>query len=242
MTGILSCPDLETGSIRYARRFSGDAGAYLLGVQDRGLRRLVAGAPVPLRNALDVGGGHGQLVAALLDMGMEATVLGSTPDCAEQLMQGAHARQVRYRAGPLLALPFDAHSFDLVASIRLLAHIDDPQKLIDQLCRVARHSVIVDYPTLMGINALSAATFPIKRLIEKDTRTYRSFRPGWIARAFRRNGFVPAASFKQFTAPMGLHRLGGKPVRMVEEGLRRIGVTALIGNPVLQRFDRGEAA
>src|SRR3546814_9133679 len=84
------------------------------------------------------------------------SVLGSTADCAEQLLQGADAGRVDYVTGDLLALPFPDGRFDLVPSIRLLAHINDPDRLIDELCRVARHSVIVDYPTLMGANALSA--------------------------------------------------------------------------------------
>lgn len=238
MTGSLLPPDLETASVQYARRFAGDAGHYLLSVQDRGLRDLIALAPAGLRTALDVGGGHGQLAGALLDMGLDTTVIGSRPDCAEQLMRGPDARNVTFMAGDLLDLPFADQAFDLVTSIRLLAHIEDAELLIDQLCRVARRCVIVDYPTLVGANALASAAFPVKRLIEKDTRTYQSFWPARVRRAFARNGFHPVGSFKQFTAPMGLHRLGGKPVRVMEEGLRRIGVTQLIGNPVLHRFDR----
>lgn len=242
MTGLLPPPDLETGSVQYARRFAGPSGAYLLDIQERGLRDLVDDGPPVHQSALDVGGGHGQLVGGLLGMGLKTTVLGSTADCAEQLFQGTDTGRVDYVTGNLLALPFPDGSFDLVTSIRLLAHIDDPDKLMDELCRVARYSVIIDYPTLIGANALSAATFPIKRLIEKDTRSYRSFWPGQIEQAFRRNGFASRRSFKQFSAPMGLHRLAGKPVRMMEEGLRLIGVTRLIGNPVLQRFDREKEA
>lgn len=231
-------PDLETSSVRYARRFSGTAGAYLLAIQDRGLRDLVQAAPADLRSALDVGGGHGQLVDALLAMGMETTVHGSAPDCAQQLMRHPAVGKITYKTGNLLALPFGDGAFDLVTAIRLLAHIGDVDRLIDELCRVSAFSVIVDYPTLVGANAFAVASFPLKRFIEKDTRTYRSFWPRRIERAFLRNGFVPGQAFKQFTAPMGLHRLGGAPVQMMEEGLRKIGVTSLIGNPVLQRFDR----
>ncbi|WP_022683443.1 class I SAM-dependent methyltransferase [Sphingobium bisphenolivorans] len=240
MTGPLP-PDLETGSARYARRFAGPAGSYLLSVQDRALGDLVRAAPDGLATAVDVGGGHGQLVGRLLDLGFETTVLGSRADCAEQLMGGPHAGRISYRVGSLLDLPFADRSFDLVTSIRLLAHIEDADRLIDELCRVAGHSVIVDYPTLVGANALASAAFPIKRLIEKDTRTYQSFWPTTVRRAFARNGFHPVRSVKQFTAPMGLHRMGGRPVQLMEEGLRRIGVTRLVGNPVLQRFDRRAA-
>lgn len=242
MTGLLTPPDLETGSTQYARRFSGPTGAYLLDVQDRGLRTLVEWNASNLRTALDVGGGHGQLVSALLDLGLKTSVLGSSIESAEELMRRPVAERVQFQAGDLLALPFADQSFDLVTSIRLLAHIDNVRGLIDELCRVARQCVIVDYPTLAGANALTAATFPVKRLIEKDTRAYQSFWPATVARAFRRNGFRPSKSFKQFTTPMGLHRIGGKPVRIMEEGLRKIGVTSLIGNPVMQRFDRETCA
>lgn len=231
-------PDLETGSAQYARRFAGATGAYLLGVQDQGLRKLVGWNRKGLHTALDVGGGHGQLAGGLLALGLETSVLASSIESAEQLMLSPLADRVHFQAGDLLALPVEDQAYDVVTSIRLLAHIADVHRLIDELCRVARHCVIIDYPTLAGANALTAAAFPVKRLIERDTRTYQSFWPVTLARAFRRNGFQPSASFKQFTTPMGLHRMGGKPVRMMEEGLRRIGVTRLIGNPVLQRFDR----
>ncbi|MFT3965869.1 MAG: class I SAM-dependent methyltransferase [Sphingobium sp.] len=240
MTGatLAPPPDLETSSDRYALRFSGPAGAYLLDVQSRGLSHLIERDSRGLASALDVGGGHGQLVETLLRHGLQTTVVGSGWDCAERLKRNPQADRVTYEAGDLLALPYGDRSFDLITSIRLLAHISDPDRLIDEMCRTAGRSVIVDYPTWVGPNALALATFPIKKLIEKDTRTYRTFWPGEIARAFERNGFRPAGTFKQFTAPMGLHRLAGKSVRIVEEGLRRTGVTALIGNPVLQRFDR----
>ena len=237
MTGPFP-PDLETGSARYARRFSGATGSYLLSVQDRGLRDLIQIEPHGLLTALDVGGGHGQLVSSLLDMGLQTTVFGSGSDCAEQLMRGPDAGRVIFQSGNLLDLPYADNAFDLVTSVRLLAHIEDADRLISELCRVARHCVIIDYPTLVGANALTSAAFPLKRLIEQDTRSYQSFWPATIRRAFRRNGFLPVRSFKQFTAPMGLHRMGGSPIRLMEEGLRKIGVTRLVGNPVLQRFDR----
>ncbi len=238
MTGSIAPPDLETGSVRYARRFAGPAGAYLLEVQTRGLRDLVGADADGLRTALDVGGGHGQLVEALLDLGLDTSVLGSSQASAEQLLAGPHAGRVHLLTGDLLDLPLEDRAYDLVTSIRLLAHSADVERQIDELCRVARRCVIVDYPTLAGANALTIATFPIKRLIEKDTRHYQSFWPAAIERAFRRNGFRPTKAFKQFTTPMGLHRMGGRPVQVMEEGLRRIGVTRLIGNPVLHRFDR----
>lgn len=230
-------PDVETSSASYAGRFSGEAGAYLLKVQGQGVQTLLRDAK-PIRSALDVGGGHGQLIDSLLRTGGDVTILGSEDCCAEGIARSPYASQVVFERGELLAAPFDDGSFDLVTSIRLLAHMTHWHVLIAELCRLARHHVIVDYATLRGLNALGLITYPIKRTIEGDTRTYRSFWPGQINRAFARHGFQPAGTVKQFSIPMGLHRMAGTRAVPVEEALRKIGVTRMIGNPVLARFDR----
>ena len=233
-------PDVETSSASYAGRFSGEAGAYLLKVQSQGVETLLRDAK-PIRSALDVGGGHGQLIESLLRTGGDVTILGSEDCCADGIARSPHASQVIFERGELLAAPFDDSSFDLVTSIRLLAHMTHWHVLIAELCRLARHHVIVDYATLRGLNALGLITYPIKRTIEGDTRTYRSFWPGQINRAFARHGFRPAGTVKQFSIPMGLHRMAGTRAVPVEDVLRKIGVTRMIGNPVLARFDRSEA-
>jgi SAM-dependent methyltransferase len=238
--GSFTWPDVETSSEQYAQRFSGDAGSYLLRVQDDGLRTLFEHARSGDRilSALDVGGGHGQLIEALLDICNDVTILGSNQLCAQRLLNGPYAEKVAYRSAELLALPYDDRSIDLVTSIRLLAHMTHWHVLIAELCRVAARYVIVDYPTLMGVNALSLAAFPLKRAIERDTRVYRSFWPFQINRIFIRHGFRRCVVYKQFTAPMALHRLLGAHMVRPEEAMRRIGMTRLIGNPVLALFER----
>jgi ubiquinone/menaquinone biosynthesis C-methylase UbiE len=233
-------PDVETSSDAYAGRFSGDAGAYLLKVQNQGVEALLRKeqGTAPLRSALDVGGGHGQLVETLLRNAGRVTVLGSDDCCAKRIAHGPFGNQVEFRQGELLASPFEDRSYDLVTSIRLLAHMTHWHVLIAELCRVARRHVIVDYPTFAGLNALALPAYPLKRAIEGDTRTYRSFWPMQINRVFARHGFRPAGTIKQFSIPMGVHRLAGKRVAPVEEALRVTGITRLIGNPVLARFDR----
>ena len=56
-------PDIETSSAAYASRFAGSAGRYLLSVQSRAVVQAIA--DLPPGTALDVGGGHGQLVEPL---------------------------------------------------------------------------------------------------------------------------------------------------------------------------------
>jgi hypothetical protein len=229
-------PDVETSSDAYAGRFGGATGAYLLDVQRRGVASLLPKAPIG--TILDMGGGHCQLVEQLVATGADVTIFGSDQRCAERLTRDPHAKAVSFASGDLLATPHADASVDLVTSIRLLAHMDYWHVLIAELCRLARHSVIIDYPSLAGLNGLTALAWPIKRAIEGDTRTYRSFRPGQIAGCFARHGFRPAGEYRQFTIPMGMHRLLGAPVARIEERLRATGITAWAGNPVLARFDR----
>ena len=58
-------------------------GAYFLDVQKHFTLDLLA--PWPRARLLEVGGGHGQLTAALVDAGYEVTVHGSSPACVDRI-------------------------------------------------------------------------------------------------------------------------------------------------------------
>ncbi|MGG5887080.1 class I SAM-dependent methyltransferase [Falsiroseomonas sp. HC035] len=234
-------PDVETSSERYTLRFRGASGAYLLSVQEAGIIKLLDnGAVLPGRMVLDVGGGHMQLAGPLTRRGAKVTVFGSEAACGRRWSASALAGQVQFLAGSLLSMPMADQQFEVVVCIRLLSHMEDWRALVAELCRVARHSIVIDYPTLASLNALSLFAFPLKRAIETNTRTYRSFRDREVEEAFAQYGFLPVASYRQFVLPMAAHRLLGRVglLRWVEAGLRAIGVTQLIGNPVLLRLDR----
>src|SRR5690606_21590302 len=76
-------PDVETSSAGYASRFAGPAGKYLLQTQSQAIEQVLRGLP-PGR-ALDVGGGHGQLVPLLRRLGWQVTVHGTDARCAHNL-------------------------------------------------------------------------------------------------------------------------------------------------------------
>ncbi|MGK7866475.1 class I SAM-dependent methyltransferase [Falsiroseomonas sp. E2-1-a20] len=241
MSRVRETPDLETSSERYALRFAGPAGHYMLGVQEDGVVSLLGHAPSALgRTVLDVGGGHLQTVAPLARHGCEVTIFGSDTRCGERWNAGPLANQVRFEAGDLLEMPFGDGHFDAVVSIRLMAHMQDWRGLVREMCRVARQSVVIDYPTFASLNALSLVAFPLKRAVEHHTRTYRTFRDSEVREAFAANGFAVVATYKQFVLPMVAHRVLGRlgVLRWTERMLRAIGATQVVGNPVLIRFDR----
>lgn len=227
-------PDIETSSANYASRFKGPAGAYMLDVQKRSVLDLLKdGGPLAGRTVLDVGGGHAQLAGPIAGLGCNVTVIGSDESCATRLPGDIH-----FKIGNLLGMPFEARAFDTLVSVRLISHIEDWPRLVAELCRVANKSIIIDYPTFRSVNALSLLTFPIKKAIEKNTRTYTTFWDGAIRREFAKHGFRISAKRNQFVMPMALHRASKGALKPVEEGLRATGVTRLLGNPVIIRFDR----
>ncbi len=228
--------DVESSTDTYARRFAGPVGAYFLEVQARTTLALVPkGASV-----LDVGGGHGQLTGPLVDAGHEVTILGSDPSCARRVEAWVNTGRARFRSGDLLRLPFEDRSFDAVLAFRLLPHVGRWQGLVGELCRVARHVVVVDYPTTRSVNAASGALFGMKKGVEGDTRPFRVFSDAEVRDAFRAAGFVADVRRPQFLFPMALHRaLGIAPLSHGAETVAAVsGLTSLLGSPVILRAER----
>jgi ubiquinone/menaquinone biosynthesis C-methylase UbiE len=231
-------PDVETSSAGYAQRFSGPAGRYLLQVQEAAL--LCTLRDCPPGRALDVGGGHGQLVDPLRSLGWSVTVLGSSEECGRNLraLHGKH--HCEFVCSDILHLPFPDASFELVTSVRLLSHVEDWEGFLGELCRVSARWVLVDYPSTSGINALTPLLFRVKKRLEGNTRTYRSFSAGQLDRVLSSHGYRKGAVSKQFVLPMALHRACGSAalLRLAESASRALGLTAAAGSPVMLRAER----
>jgi ubiquinone/menaquinone biosynthesis C-methylase UbiE len=232
-------PDIETSSDDYASRFSGSAGSYLLNIQARAVAAALQG--LPPGHALDVGGAHGQLLDPLRAAGWTVTIHGTDARCAHNLRARRGSSDYEFLTGPLNRLPAADRSFDLVIAVRLLPHVTQWQRLLAEMCRVARRSVIVDYPINAGLHALAPALFRVKKAIERNTRTYTSFSRSELEPQLRSLGFRWTREVRQFCLPMVLHRAGRAawPLRAAEQVCRSSGLTSLIGSPVILRADRG---
>jgi 2-polyprenyl-3-methyl-5-hydroxy-6-metoxy-1,4-benzoquinol methylase len=231
--------DVETASDDYARRFAGPVGAWFLERQARTTLDLLD--DLPRASVLDVGGGHGQAAGELVAQGLELTVLGSRPEaCSSRLRSYIEEGRVRYQTGDLLQPPFAERAFDVVLSYRLLPHVHRWNALVSGLCRVARRSVIVDYPTARSVNAASGTFFAAKKGVEGNTRPFTVFRDAEIEAAFAAEGFFPAARRPQFFFPMALHRaLGTAAVsKALEAAAGAAGLVRAFGSPVILRLDR----
>jgi SAM-dependent methyltransferase len=234
--------DIESSSEMYARRFAGPVGQWFVDLQARLTLECLAGLPAGA-TVLDVGGGHAQVAPPMVEAGYRVTVVGSDPSCGERLRALTSAGRARFEVADLQALPYETAAFDAVICYRLIAHSIDWHRLIGELCRVARQRVVVDYPARRSVNYASSALFRIKNSIERGTtRPFALFGRGEIGRAFEDAGFTVTSERPQFLLPMALYRMAGS-VQLARgaEGLARaVGLTSLLGSPVIARADRRE--
>lgn len=233
--------DIETSSPAYADRFKGPVGAWMLDVQRQGTMALLGGLTGGSR-ILEVGGGHGQLTAALLEAGHEVVVAGSASICGTMVKPYLSSR-CKFDVVDLNRLPYPDREFDAVLSIRLLGHAMDWKRVVAELCRVASRSVIVDYASYRSSNLLARSFFALKHLAEKHVirpRRFRVFHTGEIEGEFARNGLVVSGTMRQFLWPMFIHRVVRFPriSALLEAPGRLTGATRFLGSPVLVRADR----
>ena len=238
----LETADVETSSEGYARRFVGEVGEHFLAVQARATLDLLA--PWPGGTVLDVGGGHGQLAAPLAAAGYRVTVAGSSEICRERLDRLLPPGAFDFRAADLLALPFPDRAFDFVLAFRLLPHAERWRELLQEMCRLARRAVLVDYPDLRSCNLLTGALggwlFGAKKRVEGNTRPYRCFTRREVLAELARHGFGRPVLRPQFFVPMVVHRAMGRAgvSRAVEGTSRALGLTRAFGSPIILRAER----
>lgn len=238
-TNLAEDADIGTSSDDYARRFSGGVGRWFLEIQAYYTLKLLAELPVGA-SILDVGGGHAQIAPQLIDAGYEVTVAGSDPICAARLKPWTANGRCRFEVANLRALPYPDRSFDAVVCFRLLPHSVSWKGLIGELCRVARRSVVIDYPSTRSANVLSSRLFRLKQAVELDTRRFMLFAPSEIDATFAERGFVVRKARPQFLLPMVLHRWVDQSAlsRLAEAPGRLLGLTRWFGSPIIVRADR----
>ncbi|MBM7069095.1 class I SAM-dependent methyltransferase [Actibacterium sp. 188UL27-1] len=230
-------PDLDPSTDRYAARFQGRAGEWLLSRQTDALMALIGDdRDVTI---LDVGGGHGQVARPLAQAGHTVTVL-ATSDAALGQVKDIDSDLLKTTVGPILPLPFADTSFDIVTSFRIMAHIGDWSALLAEMTRVARRAVIFDFPIPGGFNMLEPLLFGLKKRMEGDTRRFDTMRRADVSICLEQHGFPAQRHIGQFVLPMVVHRKLKQPaISGTLEGVcRAVGLASTIGTPVVMRADR----
>jgi 2-polyprenyl-3-methyl-5-hydroxy-6-metoxy-1,4-benzoquinol methylase len=230
--------DIETSSDDYAKRFAGEVGAWFLKLQEQATLRLLASHPKAA--VLDVGGGHGQVTGALVAHGYSLTVFGSSEACSQRIQKYVRLGLCNFQVGNIVDLPYPDEAFDVVISYRLLPHVSRWQRLLEELTRVAREVVLVDFPAVRSVNSIAPLLFNYKKRIERNTRTFTCFRESELLGVFESLGFQRAGRYGEFFFPMVMHRMLGKASvsSALEKGSRLLGLNALLGSPVILKMQR----
>jgi len=230
--------DIETSSDDYAQRFSGEIGSWFLKVQEKATLKMLS--PWPGATILDVGGGHGQLTGFLIHNGYKVSVLGSAEVCKKRIQEFIDKGLCEFTTGNIIELPYPDRAFDVVISFRLLPHVTNWQQLIRELTRVARNSVIVDYPSKRSVNCISSPFFRVKKGLEGNTRPFSLFSEYELLQVFKLYNFTYAERDAEFFLPMVLHRVLKSLYfsLFAEKICRTLGLTRLFGSPVILKLIR----
>jgi SAM-dependent methyltransferase len=111
--------------------------------------------------AIDVGCGAGALALALAPLVREVVGVDRVPELLELARKRAPGN-AQFVEGDATSLPFDAASFDLAGTLRVLHHVRRPELVIAELARVARPGgrvLVIDQ--LAPIDPLEA--YPVDR-------------------------------------------------------------------------------
>ena len=240
VTAFTNTPDIDSSTWDYAHRFAGPVGEWLLSRQIEATREFIkqrwpsdSGLSV-----LDVGGGHGQNIDLINELGHELTILGSTNGCAEVIQNQIESGRVKFDIGSLLTLPYNDDSFDIVICYRVLPHMECWQELIGELARVSRYLVLVDYPSKCSVNIAADTLFKIKHRIEKNARPFHCFLDREIDDVFNHAYFNRVNQRRQFFLPMVFYRLVGNLhfAKSASWVFRKSGLTGLFGSPVISAY------
>lgn len=224
-------------------RFGGPIGELVAEIQERVLLDF-AGA-LGGCEAIDVGTGTGRAAFILARHGARVTGVDASREMLDVGIERARADRldVRFEQGDAHGLTFPDRAFDLAVSFRVLMHTPGWRQCVAELCRVARHRVIVDYPAAASFAAAQAFARRVKYAAGGRTEPYRVFSHRALREAFAAHGFRVTRVHKQFVLPIALHKAVGSRAfsERAEAVCARLGLLRLAGSPVTILAERCES-
>lgn len=234
-------PDIHSSSDEYAKRFSGEFGTFSLDVQGNSTLKILKKYN-DIKTILDVGGGHGQLMPYIANMGYDITIYGSNECCKKRVQSYIDSGDCKFKVGSLTSLPFLDQSFDAVICFRQVCHLENYKECIKELSRVSKKIVIIDYPTYRSFNILNKLFFKLKKKVEKNTRTFKIFYDNEIQDEFAKNNFLVDTKIPEYFLPLVFYRIINKKVicNILEGIFSFLGLRKLFGSPIIIEAKRKE--
>lgn len=99
------------------------------------------------QSVLDAGCGEGYTVKYLAERNREWKLTGlDLSEVAIKYAQTQLGDRAKFRTGSIYKLPFSDRSFDTVICSEVLEHLDEPERAVAELKRVARKAVVITVP------------------------------------------------------------------------------------------------
>ncbi len=165
------------------------------------------------KRVLDLGCGGGFMAEAMQDRGALVTGIDPAAEAitAARIHAEAGGREIAYDVGAGENLPYADASFDAVVCVDVLEHVEDLQRVVDEVARVLRPGGVFLFDT---INRTALSRFVTITLAERvlgvlprGTHDPALFvRPGELKQAMKRAGLSPGAMVG--LGPRGIDRRG----------------------------------
>ena len=222
-----------------ARRFGGPIGDLVAAGQADVLASMLG--PVQGRRIIDVGTGTGRGAFLLAAAGAEVTGIDASAqmlDIAKQRAAETHA-PVTFEIGDAHEIGFPDRSFEIATSLRVLMHTPLWKQCIGELCRVASHAVVIDYPSAASTAVVESIAPQLLHRFALSSARYRVVCDGQIRRVFEAHGFRITSIHRQFILPIALHKAVGSR-RFTETSERWLASLGLLrfGSPVTVYAER----
>lgn len=169
---------------------------------ERGLQTLP-----PLTNILDAPCGIGRACLLLADKGYDVTGidLGEAALLAARTATDVARAAVTIEQADLEQLPYDDASFDACLCFRFIHHLPTPElreRIIEELCRVTRHFVLISYLSPLSVTSIRRSL--AERLKGKAPIQHRTSL-GALVQHFERQGYSLHQDLAQLPLLHSLH-------------------------------------
>jgi ubiquinone/menaquinone biosynthesis C-methylase UbiE len=142
-------------------------------------------------SVLDIGCGIGESLRQFVDLGLQATGLDPSPYMLDITLNKLGERVDLYR-GFSEDLPFDDNSFNYAVLSTTLEFVDDPQKSMEEACRVAKDRVFIGVLNRYAIKGIQRR---LKGMFTTSIYNHAKFYGIWELKKIVRNvlGQVPVS-------------------------------------------------
>jgi ubiquinone/menaquinone biosynthesis C-methylase UbiE len=107
--------------------------------------------PARRETVLDIGCGNGESLIPFIEMGLSATGIDPSQDMLDSAVSKL-GNKVDLHRGFAEDLPFDDNSFNYASFFTSLEFVDNPEKAIEEACRVAKDKVFIGFLNSISVN------------------------------------------------------------------------------------------